>query len=927
MNIGLIVSLILFGIFALAALVGYMKGKKYVWQYSLMRLLLNVIAIVIAIPLTKFIAKISVSALLGMITNSNAGEMEIIMNLSVALDVIRVMIAMFVGIFIFGIVRLVIKFILKFFAPALSSVLIAATESIGKNKGEDNEPVVSELSYDDSMSDEGDVEVEIEPTKSAPKKKKSPKREGCYALKPQLASIMIGIVGCVFGVAVFFAPITGFVAMMDDALELINPEDINELNNEESIANYNDVRGITNGPAIRFSNAIGGKVIFNTLTTYKVNDTKIKLKNEVNLAATIGASAITLSNDQADKQTQKDAVADIIEAFDQSSTLPLILSDVVNQAATAFDNGEDFMGLESPKKQNAEEQDAEQQDAEKQDISERLLTEFIGTFKGCTPESIKQDIKTIGGFVIIVIEHDSLQTLFDNPENLLSENGLLEELLGEFFANDRLSTLASTFVEIGIEMLYDTLGVADNLEKPHRELKEELASIQLRISSPIASVMSDAKSDAENKMLASDPEIKKAVRKAFNACGIDITDASVNEVTEKLKAKENVNAVNEALKDVKINSKDSTEGKKVDLTTLESFEEASLLLTKKDVQITHVTKINDPKNEAKNLAKALSSIAQLTKDIEGEDTSNVSAILSAAGGLLDNLSGTEIIGKETVDKLVVVMFQSDMATEEFSGNVVAVTNAVNSIIESTNSSTDNGTAGGYAGAMENIAGMVDTMTSISESSDNPQALVESLTETLKGMSPETAMATKHLMGNTEFVEKLGVAEENSEGVASLIANLFDNIASAQDKDSEDYLEPSVYEAETESIAELLEITINMSENEEEPAEEEIKQYYEKALKSKILTRTITGTVLTPDGKEVSRLDPLNIKPEYENEAEKQDFINDINEQLATRLADIDADTTIEDKEAAKEDATKLAVAVAAFAGIKTVANGNVIVLD
>ena len=41
----------------LAILFGYLKGKKYSWQYTLTRLIINISAVLIAIPLTRVIAR------------------------------------------------------------------------------------------------------------------------------------------------------------------------------------------------------------------------------------------------------------------------------------------------------------------------------------------------------------------------------------------------------------------------------------------------------------------------------------------------------------------------------------------------------------------------------------------------------------------------------------------------------------------------------------------------------------------------------------------------------------------------------------------------------------------------------------------------------------------------------------------------------
>ena len=140
--IGLIFSAVFFGIVAIAALVGFMKGRKYVWQYSLARLLVSIAAVIIAIPVTKYVAKIIAKEVLNMIPL----EVEGISLTGLLGDILVVMMAMVIGLFIFCIVRIIIKFVLKLFAPSLGALILSVTEkkdeetnALEENEGEEIE--------------------------------------------------------------------------------------------------------------------------------------------------------------------------------------------------------------------------------------------------------------------------------------------------------------------------------------------------------------------------------------------------------------------------------------------------------------------------------------------------------------------------------------------------------------------------------------------------------------------------------------------------------------------------------------------------------------------------------------------------------------------------------------------------------------------
>lgn len=901
--IGLIISAVLFSLIALAVLVGCIKGSKYVWQYSLSRLIINLIAVIIAIPVTKFVSKLIAKYVINMIPL----EAEGFSVSSLLGEILIVLMAMILGLFLFCAVRLIIKFILKFFAPAIARLLLSITES---KKGEDGET-------DDAISDTEEIE-------ERPHKKHS-KREGCYATKAQPVSILISVVGCVLGVVVLFAPFTGLAGMINNTLEDAQPMLAEVAEDEEDVVEiYNMATEATGCAGIKFANACGGKLIYNGLTSYKTEGIKMKLKNELNLLATIADSISIVLDETAEKQEKTGAINNILDAFDDSAIIPIVLSNAVNAAAEAIENGEEFMGITT-------DTSAENQN-ETPEIGDRLVVALVDTFKGCTPVTIKEDVRTLGSFVVIFIEHDAIDKIKDDPEKLLGEDALIEELLGEFLANDRLSSLVSFCLEIGMEALYEALGVADTLEEPHQNLQTELGNIQDQIPGDLTvSPVSNSSSNTDKKVyeIKTEKDLKKYIRQVFNANGIDITDAGVNEVASKLVSKA---PVTDALKNVEVKAKGAGgEAKSVDLNSLETFENTSLLLTKKDIQISHKTGITDPKKEAKLLASTLSTISKITEKLDGEDENKVTAVLEVAGELLDNLANTELIGKDTVDNLVVVVFQSEMATETLGGNVVAVTNAVNSMFGESGNNADGADSTKYKDAMSNVAGMVDTMTGLADSENqDPEAIIEKLAETLKGMSSETAMATKHIMGNSEFVEKLGIPAENADGVASLIGNLFDNIATARKPVSEGGLglSQAEYDEETGFIADLLKTMIDSSENDEEPGEDKMQSYYKNALDSKIITHTITSSVLDNNGN-VKTLNPFNIDTDFDGEDEK-DFVEGLNEQLTERIAEINESTDIADKDTAKKDAVDLAVAVAAFLGVTTThdyANGSVVLVS
>ena len=906
MDIGSIITAVFLVFIALAALIGYGKGKKYVWQYTLTRLVINVLAVMIAIPLTRYISKTIVEAVF---TTVLAGELDssgsIMNNLTVALDVAKTLAAMMIGLFLFFFVRLVVKFILKFFKYAIFRLIVSISEFVStkmfkkKDKKAENaeateDAEVSEIDVDENGDTVNTAEFEAESENEEPvvvesvvaptKTKKPKKKEGCYALKPQLASILIGIFGCIFGVVVVFAPFTGLIGLADDALNVVTTAMSDEIADDEDMANALDIAtGITGNFSVKFSNAYGGKIIFNRLTTYKVNDTKIKLKNEVNLVTTIAGSAMTITNEDSSKNDKIDAVEDIMDAFDKSSIIPLILADLVNQAAEAIENDEEFMGIINADNDEGNGDDYygdgygnpenDDDDDMGDAMSEKLISELVSSFKGCTPESIKADIRTVGNIIVIFIDHDAITLITENPEDILSARGLITDLLTAFFDNDRLSSLVSTFVELGIEILETQLGMTETLEESYAKMKAELVAIDFYNTTSTDNV--------------------KNVANIFYNYGIDITDEGAEAVTMALYQGYNtyfgINLDN-VLSSVAVNGKNAP----VNLSTLEGFEAESLLITKKEIVITHKDSVSNPKNEAQCIADALFAITDLTNSMSDGDEMEISAILGTVGKILDSLANTEIVGKDVVDKLLLVMFQSEELGANLPMNTVQITNFVNSLIASSGKN-------GYTAVMSGIGDMVDALSKLSDAEDIDS--VEALTGVLETITPETAEALKYF-ATTDFVGELGVEGESAEGVANVLGTLFDELATAKDADGLN-LSDEEYKAEASKISNLLDVTMSISDGSSDGSDISFGDFVDSVMDSKILTNTVINSVCDENGV-VTNKDPLNTGMELDEEDE-QELIDSLQEKL-------DANPS--------EANEQLVVAIAAYMNVDVYVDGN-----
>ena len=163
MNLGLIITAGFAVIVALATLVGYSKGKKYVWQYTLTRLIINVLAVVIALPLTRFVSLRAVEFILTKAPLDSMGDAVSILtsDLTVAMGVVEALLAMVLGLVFFLFIRIIVKAVLKLFKYFIFAVISLVSDSIGGALRKKNAPIskLSEGETTDEATKENRGEV------------------------------------------------------------------------------------------------------------------------------------------------------------------------------------------------------------------------------------------------------------------------------------------------------------------------------------------------------------------------------------------------------------------------------------------------------------------------------------------------------------------------------------------------------------------------------------------------------------------------------------------------------------------------------------------------------------------------------------------------------------------------------------------------
>ena len=217
------------------------------------------------------------------------------------------------------------------------------------------------------------------------------------------------------------------VQMADDELDSEEEEDSAQEQAGSTIVNLaqscNDLHAqfiapIIDNVAIKSIHICGGRWIFNSLSSARVEDQRVQLKDEVDVIASIFVDITPLLSAPIDQygEDQTTAVTNLVNTLDRANVVPCVVSGVISYASQAWLDGEEVLGY--PKVIVGE-------------YYEPTLDKILTMLSTTTEDTIKQDIHTLGNIVNICISNDMLAEIFGggNVINVVAK----EEFMGEIF--------------------------------------------------------------------------------------------------------------------------------------------------------------------------------------------------------------------------------------------------------------------------------------------------------------------------------------------------------------------------------------------------------------------------------------------------------------------------------------------------------------
>lgn len=947
-------KLIFSGAFLLFALIflliGMLRGRKYKFQYSLSRMITVVLSAVVAMAISALIAWALGGVLFGVVNSLLPSEMSPLFDaMPSAPGIIKALVAMVVAPLLFTGIFLIVKPIMGLLTRPLCRLLL----KIGKKKTEESasEAPVAEAAEateateatlaegEAAQATEGVESVEmteateaIEATEAA-EEVEEPKKEKKKHLKrkPFLSDKKFDPVGALCGAlcsflvyVVLLVPIVGTVTVANNAVSLMSgsEDETTQLVCEISDAAAENVGAKT----VR---VLGGKLLYGGLTTYPVNGEMISLNKESELVGVVGKAVINISDEKVSSKDAADSLREVPDAFERSTMIPVLLSELLSAASDDWSNGREFCGIKCPSMGES---------------FDPVVQDLMLIMKDSNRDTISGDVRTIVNTLALFIENDALESMkSDNGAMAMLKNeALISGVMLEILENDRLSPLVNSITNMGISLLAEQLGLAPDAATMYGDFVGKMAgeyqnivsqnlgsgetvealsksvddvfdnygiAISDGVSKCIAADMMKGlstgdisemtkffatASDASNSMSTGNGlmylsttknESSKAtstLEKILNRVSADTTVEQLEVIIAEELARGLSGATAESFATLSKQMAESMyqeikDGKlkyeTVKFSSAEEFAANSVKLTRDDLKM-DITAVSDKAKEADSVAKMFGAVFTVVDNLEGE--ASIGGIVESFGPVLDAASGCEMVGSNGAANLLTAVLQSDTVRDNVGFTVTQATDIATSINENSAKEGES-----YTTLMKSLG---NTVTIIEKTSKEGEDATESINDLIKDMTPASAEVLKTL-STPNTVKNYGVPENSAKPVSEMLADLFGNMATAKEQGMSD----EQYAKEAAAIKDLLNLAMNVGKSDGKDMFGEnsatgisADEYIDRANESTIIKKTVVNAAYV-NGGDTPKSDPLNTGKQL-SDSETADFVSTLDSKWKAQLS-------------------------------------------
>lgn len=714
----------------------------------------------------------------------------------------------------------------------------------------------------------GDVNFNTESTEQVEKPQKEKKKK---KIKPVFTTKVCGLsllFGAISGFLVYNAVISPMVMLISDIGSIAGPI----LKENELDCLYENVESISDNAATSTVSVLGGRMIYDGLTSLKVSGEKVVLSREVKFTGDILNIALKASSDECTSEELAEYISMAEESFKKTTLIPIAASSIAKEASASWLRGNEYIGISRPV-------------FDEDNVSEEELIDVVlEELSEATVESIREDIVT----VIDMVKEATDGGLFDIIGNGGSSSAYLEfftdkeviyNILYTAFKNDRMAVVFPYAADVGIGFMADTLSIPKDYSEIYDDLLTALwcdfdvaFTDSEGISQFICSYAKLVKADYDEagiSLLCGEEYIIAACITSESSNGNISLETIAKVIADKgerfidVADISNEEAFTSWLAGLGISHEDA-----VIIAGEFPFEKSNNGLTAKDFAVSGAKDLesksfrvvfadvkakkglpSDRSLAAASMADVIEAAAKIIFASDNTSGGSVDALLNSLGGALDSLSSCEYFSGEVMDDLVVAMLQSNTFRGAFkitAGKATEISSKLNNGVAS---------GGSYTQHLVAISKAINVV-----ASDGGKPSTDDVKDMIGAVTPETSEVLKEIV-SSEVLEGNGIPKDKSESISGMMGSMIDEMAKVNASDAD----PEYIEKESNAVSKVIEIATSSNEDYSEgifsgegTTEEKIDEYVDLVADSDIVSNTLIEVVYG-EGESSPKKDPLGLE--------------------------------------------------------------------
>lgn len=265
--------------------------------------------------------------------------------------------------------------------------------------------------------------------------------------------------------AMFFTPVWGYSNLATTVIEQCEATADEDL--YEEIVQVKDYTSTIDGnvvPAVSYN--LGGRLMFNTMTSFKVDKTKINLQDEISSVIDIAAASNTLSSTDVKNYgpNEIEAINQINASLEKSEYFPLLISKTVSFVSNEYSQGNAVLGVSKP------------------NLGDRFNPTFdrvLNVTKNTTSDDFRNDVKMVSDIIVVGINKGAFQNGLD-AWTLLGNSAFLSSAFVKLNANPRTTNTVPYLADAITNYTYERYNAINGTDKkPEPSNYQKLTEEQL----------------------------------------------------------------------------------------------------------------------------------------------------------------------------------------------------------------------------------------------------------------------------------------------------------------------------------------------------------------------------------------------------------------------------------------------------------------